>query len=52
LEGGKEHFAVVTGRKRGPDGKFIGKFNTIPILDTSIYQVEFEDGRIESYFAN
>ena len=47
-----EQFGVIRGRKRGADGKFIGKFHTNPTLDTWVYEVEFEDGRVESYYAN
>jgi len=47
-----DKLGIIKGRKRGADGKFIGKFHTNPILDTSIYEVEFEDGRVESYYAN
>ena len=52
MEDDMEQVGIIRGRKRGADGKFIGKFNTNPILDTSIYEVEFEDGRVESYHAN
>ena len=52
MEDNTEQIGVIKGRKRGPDGKFIGKFNENPILDTSIYEIEFQDGRVECYFAN
>jgi len=52
MEDNTEQIGIVKGRKRGPDGKFIGKFDVNSILDTSVYEVQFEDGRVESYFAN
>ena len=47
-----EQFGVIRGRKRGADGKLVGKFRINPALDTSVYEVEFEDGRVESHYAN
>ena len=52
MENNTEHVGIIKGRKRGPDGKFIGKSNENPILDTSVYEIEFQDWRVESYFAN
>jgi len=52
MEDNAEHVGIIKGRKRSPDGKFIGKFNENPVLDTSIYEIEFEDGKVECYFAN
>jgi len=52
MEDDMEQVGIIKGRKRGPDGKFIGKYNANPILDTSVYVIEFQDGRVESYFAN
>ena len=46
MEDNTEQIGVIKGRKRGPDGKFIGKFNENPILDTSIYEIEFRNGRV------
>ena len=42
----------VVRRKRDADGKLIGRTSTNPILDTSMYEVEFQDGHVESYVAN
>ena len=42
----------MIGRKRGADGKYIGNYHENPIVDTAIYDVEFADGNVESYFAN
>ncbi|CAJ1953563.1 unnamed protein product [Cylindrotheca closterium] len=49
---GVEAFGVVQGRKRDSSGKLIGHYRENPHLDTSIYQVEFEDGKVESFYAN
>jgi hypothetical protein len=34
------------------NGKLLGKAKPNPALDTSLYEVEFEDGRVEAYVAN
>ena len=47
-----KEFGKVKGRKRNSEGKFIGQWHSNPHLDTSIYEVEFEDGRVEPYLAN
>ena len=44
--------AKVVARARNPDGELIGKSNPNPLLDTSVYEVEFEDGSVERYHAN
>jgi Reverse transcriptase (RNA-dependent DNA polymerase) len=44
--------AKVIRRKRDGDGKLIGKSHPNPILDTSLYEVEFEDGLTGTYAAN
>ena len=49
---GVETFGVVKGRKRDSSGSLIGHYHQNPHLDTSIYQVEFEDGKVESFYAN
>ena len=51
-EGTEAAFGRVLGRKRGRDNKFIGNYHPNPMLDTSVYEVEFADGNVESYFAN
>jgi len=43
---------VVKGRKRDADGRLIGFTHENPILDTAIYEVEFEDGHVEAFHAN
>jgi hypothetical protein len=44
--------ATVRKRKRDEDGNLIGRSHENPILDTSLYDVEFEDGNISTYTAN
>jgi hypothetical protein len=39
-------------RKRDAEGNLIGRENANPILDTRIYDVQFQDGHVESYSAN
>jgi len=43
---------VVKARKRDHEGRLIGFSHENPILDTAVYEVEFEDGHVESYYAN
>ena len=45
-------YGKVARRKRDADGNLIGRSNRNPILDTSIYEVEFDDGRTEAFAAN
>ena len=42
----------VVRRARNPDGELIGKEHSNPLLDSSVYEVEFEDGSVEKYHAN
>lgn len=44
--------ATVRKRKRDEDGNLIGHTHRNPILDTSLYEVEFEDGNLHTYTAN
>ena len=44
--------ATVLGRKRNQDGNPIGKANANPLLDTRVYDVEFDDGATQEYLAN
>ena len=52
MRGDTPVLGTVKGRKRGPDGEFIGTWESNPILDTSVYEVELDDGSIECYLAN
>jgi hypothetical protein len=45
-------YGKVLRRKRDNDGNLIGHAHANPVLDSSIYEVEFEDGRTEAYAAN
>jgi len=42
----------VVRRARDEFGELIGKSNDSPLLDSSVYEVEFEDGTVERYTAN
>ena len=44
--------AKVIGLSMDADGKVIGDSNDNPILNTTLYDVEFSDGMIKSYAAN
>lgn len=44
--------AQVKRRKKDRDGKLIGRSNANPLLDSSVYEVEFEDGTDGCYSAN
>ena len=43
---------TVKRRKKDEAGNFVGNHNPNPILDTSIYEVEFPDGATKEYAAN
>lgn len=42
----------VMRRKRTHDGQLIGTSNANPILDTRLYEVEFDDGDHQEFMAN
>ena len=42
----------VVRRARDSNGELIGKSHSNPLLDTSVYEVELEDGSVERYNAN
>jgi hypothetical protein len=44
--------AQIKRRKRDEDGNLIGRSNQNPILDTGLYEVEFDDGQVGTYAAN
>ena len=50
--GGSLRQGQVKRRKRNADGNLIGRPSTNPILDTTMYELEFQDGHVESYAAN
>ena len=43
---------TVKRQKIDEDGKPIGRSHNNPILDTRVYEIEFEDGRVREYAAN
>jgi hypothetical protein len=51
-QGDKMSYGTVKNRKRDSDGELIGKSHKNPLLDTSIYEVEFDSGEVEAYHAN
>jgi len=52
MRGDKPAIGTVKNRKRDQDGKYIGTWNSNPLLDTSVYLIEFDDGSIKEYMAN
>ena len=44
--------ATVIGQKRDADGEIIENTHPNPILDTSLYEVQFEDGHINTFSTN
>ena len=44
--------ARVKGRKRNALGQEIGTYNENPMMNTMIYEVEFQDGTVKEYTAN
>ena len=49
---GVEVLCRVKGRKRDSAGTLIGQYNSNPILDTRIFNVEYPDGRVEAFTTN
>jgi hypothetical protein len=43
---------VIKRRARDANGELIGRANPNPLLDTSVYKAELEDGSVERYHAN
>ena len=50
--GDNKRKGTVKRRKRDADGKVIGTASSNPLLDTSLYEVEFDDGHTQAYAAN
>ena len=46
------HEGTIIRRKLDSSGKFVGKSDPNPYIDTSIYQIEFSDGKISEYNTN
>ncbi len=51
-KGDYQYIAKVLGRKRDESGNPIGKSHPNPILDTTVFEVEFPDGSVQDYAAN
>ena len=51
-QGDQLSYGTVRRRKRDSDGNLIGRSNDNPLLDTSLYEVEFDSGETEAYTAN
>ena len=51
-QGDSMSYGTVKRRKRDSDGNLIGKSNDNPLLDTAVYEVEFDSGETEAYHAN
>ena len=43
---------VVKQRSRDQEGELIGKTNSNPLLDSSMREVQFEDGSVDRHHAN
>jgi hypothetical protein len=44
--------ATVKKRVRDDDGNYVGRANNNPVLDTALFEIEFEDGQVGTYAAN
>ena len=43
---------IVRSKKRDSDGELVGSYDINPILDTTVYKVDFDDGIIEELTSN
>jgi Reverse transcriptase (RNA-dependent DNA polymerase) len=51
-QGDSKSYGTVKRRVRDHDGELVGRSNDNPLLDTSVYEVEFDSGEVEAYHAN
>ena len=51
-QGDSKAYGTVMGRKRDANGKLVGISHENPLLDTAIYEVQFDSGDVEEYSAN
>ena len=51
-QGEEKRLAKVIKRSVDSDGKVIGNYNELPVLNTMLYDVQFTDGSIKPYSAN
>lgn len=49
---GNNRVGEVKRRKKDGEGNFIGRSHANPLLDGSVYEVEYEDGSVGTYAAN
>ena len=49
---GEMERGTVRQRALGPDGRVVGEYDSNPILNSLIYEVEFSDGQVREYAAN
>ena len=49
---GEMQQGTIKQRKRNHDGTLVGSANDNPLLDTSVYEVEFADGSYDEYSSN
>ena len=52
LHGENENIARVVRQSVDKDGDFIGNYNEDPIINTGIYDIEFQDRVIQPYSAS
>ena len=45
-------YGTVKRRKRDQNGNLIGRYDPNPLLDTALYEVEFDSREVEAYHAN
>ena len=45
-------YGTVKGLKRDAEGKNIGSYHSNPLMDNSMYEVEFQSGESEAFAAN
>ena len=51
-QGEEKRLAKVIKRSVDSDGKVIGNYNELPVLNTMLYDAKFPDGSIKPYSAN
>jgi hypothetical protein len=51
-QGDEKSYGTVKRRKRDADGNLIGQSHPNPMVDTALYEVEFDTGEVEAYHAN
>jgi len=49
---GTDRLGIVKHRKRGPDGNLIGIYHEDRRLGGDLYEIKWEDGKVDAYFVN